>query len=70
MKLQKSQVVYLVLVCVLTFVLIFTPHYGNRFPIHIDEWHHISEAIKLFDGSFIISHFGVEMGFHFFFGFS
>ena len=66
MKFNKNQVAYLILVCALTFIFVFTPHFDNRFPIHIDEWHHISEAIRLSEGSFSNSIFGVEMGFHLF----
>ena len=55
-------------------VLVYSPHFSYHFPFHVDEWHHISEAIRL--GSYG-EYFdvlrtewqqrfgGMEMGFHF-----
>ncbi|MAF13768.1 MAG: hypothetical protein CMI53_02650 [Parcubacteria group bacterium] len=63
---KKSQKILLTLALILVFVLVYSPHFDYRFPYHIDEWNHISNAKFLVNGD--ISAFGatVEFGFHIF----
>ncbi|HIH38293.1 hypothetical protein J4460_03805 [Candidatus Woesearchaeota archaeon] len=35
-----------------TFFLVFSPHIGYRFPLHIDEWRHITEAKHIVEGTY------------------
>lgn len=57
------------------FLLVYAPHFTYPLPFHVDEWHHISEGLRL--GSYgeyfqalqdeIKGRFsGLEIGFHFF----
>jgi hypothetical protein len=62
---KKNQIIILILVMFFTFFLVFTPHFTNPFPIHIDEWHHITESIKLKQGDIAPGLSGSEVGFHF-----
>lgn len=48
----KIKVFLIVLVLVFTFLLVYIPHLGYPFPRHVDEWHHITEAIKLQIGGY------------------
>ncbi len=56
---------FLILILVFVFLLVYSPHFENPFPIHIDEWHHITESIKLKDG-IQKGLSATELGFHFF----
>lgn len=58
-----------VLICVLLGVgfLVYFPHYNYDYPLHVDEWHHISQAKKLINGDYnfqSVSSF--EIGYHIF----
>jgi hypothetical protein len=44
--------------------MVFLPRIGNPFPAHIDEWHHINEALALKNGNYIGGVFAYEIGFH------
>jgi len=48
---KNWQKIILVLALIGTAVLIYSPHFGYRFPFHIDEWYHIEQSIKL--GNFL-----------------
>ena len=47
-KLNDSSNIWKALLVILALVLLFTlqylPHFNYKYPFHIDEWHHISEA--------------------------
>ena len=47
-----------------TFIIVYTPHLAYPYPIHIDEWHHITEAIKLSQGEIAQGLAGSKIGFH------
>lgn len=58
-----------------TFFFVYSPHLFYPFPYHIDEWHHISQSIRLGDYGQYFMMFqqeearratGMEIGFHFF----
>ncbi len=61
---KKTQILILILISMITFLLVYTPHITNPYPIHIDEYHHITEAIKLKQGSITNGFSGTEIGFH------
>lgn len=61
---RKNQSLILILTLILTFLLIYTPHFTNPYPVHVDEWHHITEAIKLKQGITPFGFSGLEIGFH------
>jgi len=46
------------------FWLVYSPHFGYPYPFHIDEWHQITEALKLGDGQPPAGFYGAELGFH------
>ena len=49
---RKSQFFLIILVSIATFLTVYSPHYRYPFPSHIDEWHHITEAIELQSGEY------------------
>ena len=54
-------------VLTLTFFLVYSPHLNYPYPLHVDEWHHISQARSLarLDYNFhSVSSF--EFGYHLF----
>lgn len=66
MKIKKSGIFLLILISISVFLLVYTPHYRYPFPSHIDEWHHITEAIKLERGEYSAGTFRFRFGFHLF----
>jgi len=65
----------LIITLIVTFFLIYVPHLDYPFPFHVDEWHHISEGMRLGDYGAYFDYLqeslgnrfsGVEIGFHFF----
>jgi hypothetical protein len=64
MQLKKDEKWGLGLILAVLVFLVFTPHIVNPFPNHIDEWRHITEAIKLRQGEFSGGLNSIEIGFH------
>ena len=60
---KKSRVFLVASVSIATFLLVYTPHYNYPFPRHIDEWHHITEAIRLQRGGYAGGVTGYRIGF-------
>ena len=55
----------LLIVLILTFLLVYTPHYNYDFALHADEWHHIEEARNLLNGNYDFSSVSAfEIGYH------
>ncbi len=57
------------------FLLVYQPHKSYPYPFHVDEWHHITEAIRLANPTNYYHYLtlepnrpnsGLEVGFHFF----
>jgi len=63
---DKKQIFWLVLVVFFTFLIVYVPHVTNKFPVHVDEWHHITESIRLGSGDYPKLSIGFELGFHVF----
>ncbi len=63
---DKKRVSLLVLTLLFTALVVYIPHYVNPFPIHVDEWHHITEALKIKNGEFNFSINAARVGFQFF----
>ena len=61
---KKSQILKIILVLLILFFLIYLPHLKYRFPLHIDEWHHITEALKLKNGDYSLGASSYRVGFH------
>lgn len=61
---KKSQIILIGIASVFVFLAIYIPHYVNPFPVHIDEWHHITEALKLRNGGHSLGWNSTELGFH------
>ena len=62
---KKSQILLVTIVPIAIFLLVFSPHFSNPFPLHVDEWKHITEAIKLKNGEYEKDILGrLEIGFH------
>jgi len=66
MLMKKSKIIILSLALIFTFIIIYSPHLNYPFPYHIDEWHHITESIKLFSEDYSFGIGGTEIGFHLF----
>lgn len=72
LNLNKKQIFILIIVSLLVSVYIFFPHFPNEqnthpLPLHMDEWHHISQAINLEEGEYDLNSLtGLQVGFHFF----
>lgn len=60
---KKVRIFVIALVSIATLLLVYTPHYGYPFPSHIDEWHHITETIKLQKGEYPTGVMGYRIGF-------
>jgi len=65
-SLSKNQILIIILIFTLTFFLVFSPHIANPYPLHIDEWRHITEAIKLKENLGLNGFASIEIGFHIF----
>ena len=65
MKTTKNQLLLIILVCITAFFLIYSPHLSNPFPLHIDEYHHISSSINLKQNNLTPNLSNTEIGFHF-----
>lgn len=72
---KKKHKILIVFTLIAVFILVYRPHFNYPLPLHIDEWHHLSEALRMENygeyfemlrstsaGKF----FGLEIGFHFF----
>ncbi len=66
MKLSKKDIPLLILICILGFILIYTPRAQNPYPMHVDEWHHIDEAIHISQGNLRYGPSGLQFGFRVF----
>ena len=63
---QKNKNILLILTLILIFLLIYSPHFNNPFPLHIDEWHSITEATKLKETGITKGLQSVKIGFYLF----
>jgi hypothetical protein len=61
---KRLHILLVALVSAAIFLLVYSPHFNYRFPYHIDEWHHISESIKLKEGGYSGGITGFRFGFH------
>jgi hypothetical protein len=62
---NKIEILLLLLISFITFILVFTPHLTNHLPVHIDEWQHIEQALRLKNGDFFFGNNSRELGFQF-----
>ncbi|MFA6255270.1 MAG: hypothetical protein WC675_04565 [Patescibacteria group bacterium] len=74
-NLSKGRIILLAMVLGFVFIFVYSPHFSYPFPFHIDEWHHISQSIRLgnYGDYFQMMQLenarrapGMEIGFHFF----
>ena len=72
---SKSKKILVFIILLFTAALVYAPHFSYPLPYHIDEWHHISEGIRLGNYGEYFRIFrlesanrfsGLEIGFHFF----
>jgi hypothetical protein len=61
---KKYQVYLLLAASIAVFLLIYSPHLDYKLPYHIDEWHHITETIRLKQGDYPGGTIGYRVGFH------
>ncbi len=70
--LNKKQFIFFLLVCLFVSIISFCLHFFSQpnisfFPSHVDEWHHLSQARNLEEGSYNFNSLpSLEIGFHFF----
>jgi len=71
---SKSKIFLVILMALVTFALVYIPHLNYPMPLHIDEWHHISEGLRMGNyGEYFemlklessLRPTGLEMGFQF-----
>ncbi|MDD2807226.1 MAG: hypothetical protein PHW95_01745 [Patescibacteria group bacterium] len=46
-KLSPKQAAVLAGTLLAVFILVYVPHFTYHFPYHVDEWHHISQGLRL-----------------------
>lgn len=63
---EKRQIIILSLIFLALFILVYSPHINDRFPLHVDEWHHIQEAREIGANGFNLSNLTLEVGFQVF----
>ncbi|MBI3334443.1 hypothetical protein HYZ97_03065 [Candidatus Pacearchaeota archaeon] len=63
---NKTEYLLLALIILGTALLVYSPHFTYHYPLHIDEWHHITEAMKLQSGEYTGGSIGYRFGFHVF----
>lgn len=63
-KALNKEYLFLTLSLLLIFFIIYSPHFNYGYPLHIDEWHHISEARHIVEGTWTPGSFGYRIGFH------
>ena len=61
---KRVKIVLLCLSLLAVFLLIYGIHFNNPYPTHMDEWHHITEAINLKNGDYHLGTGAFEIGFH------
>lgn len=66
---KRGEQIILIFCLVLVALIVYYPHYSSPYPIHTDEWHHISEALKLVEGQYVQGIGTFEVGFHIFLAF-
>src|SRR3989344_4616135 len=45
MKFKRYEYALLIISLIFTFILVYSPHLDYKYPLHVDEWQHISKAI-------------------------
>jgi len=64
---DKRRAVVVALAAIAIMFLVYSPHLEYKFPYHVDEWHHITEALKLREGEYSGKGMvGFRVGFHIF----
>jgi hypothetical protein len=66
---KKIKAGVLILILMLIFLAVYTPHFNYKYPLHIDEWHNIEQALKLKQGIIMNGESGLELGFRAFLAF-
>ncbi|MFA5022572.1 MAG: hypothetical protein WC508_05860 [Patescibacteria group bacterium] len=70
----KYQKFLLAITLLVVFLVVYSPHFNYSFPFHVDEWHHISEALRFQQPGAYFNYLtmesvrrasGLEIGFHF-----
>ncbi len=44
---RNVKIILVAIALILTFIVVYYPHFQNKYPIHEDEWHHINEAERI-----------------------
>lgn len=66
---DKKEKIILLVALLFTFIMVYSPHFNYPFPFHVDEWHHIDEAKRLFgEEKYVPGENRLEFGFHLFLG--
>jgi len=63
---QFLKIIILLSLFILTSYLVYSPHQTLKYPLHVDEWKHISESKKLIEGEYTNAQSKLEVGFHIF----
>jgi len=63
---KKSRIALIALVCIGIFLLVYFPHFNYKYPLHVDEWYHISETLKLKNDNYVVTGGTFRIGFDLF----
>ncbi|MBR9704726.1 hypothetical protein GOV12_04895 [Candidatus Pacearchaeota archaeon] len=66
---NKKEITLIGLVVIFIFLVVYIPHYVNPYPVHIDEWHHLTQSQKIINNEYKFGGITTEAGFHFFLAF-
>lgn len=53
-KEKRLKALLVILALAFTFILVYSPHFNYRYPLHVDEWQHIAKAIYLEENGQIV----------------
>lgn len=62
---KRLKIILVLLVLLVTFLLVFSPHFNYRYPLHAYEWHHVENAERILDGSYDYTKTNYEIGYDF-----
>ncbi|MBI5149104.1 hypothetical protein HZA33_05480, partial [Candidatus Pacearchaeota archaeon] len=62
---KKIKLALIFLVLIITFLLVYSPHFNYKYPLHADEWHHVENAERILDGNYDYKAPNYEIGYDF-----
>ena len=63
---NKKEISLIILISIIIFLIVYSPHFSYPFPFFIDEWHHLTQSSNLGTRYYESGISGIEIGFHIF----